>query len=114
MSLPQSLADLLGVPGADLPPAESSLEDITDPKDFATAVLSSAEFRRYIVAGLRFGELSSAVVVRLMDYAWGKPPDRVEHSGPNGAAIQTVKIVRVIVDPENDDLDAATTNDVLH
>ena len=93
----QSLADFLGTaPPADSP-TETALEDLTDPRDFAEAVLKSREFRRYIVHGLVLLELPSAIVCRLMDYAWGKPTDRIEHTGPNGGPLVTV-VERVIID----------------
>jgi hypothetical protein len=47
-------------------------------QDFAKAVLASIEFRQYVVNGLTLGELPPAVVTRLMDHGWGKPPDKIE------------------------------------
>jgi hypothetical protein len=66
-------------------------------KDFADTVLNSLEFRHYIVAGLKIGNLPSAILTRLMDYAWGKPPERVEHTGKDGKPIETVTEVRRVV-----------------
>lgn len=88
----KSLADYLGT----TPAVESDaprLEDITDSKQFALAVLSSREFRRYIVDGLTLGELPAAIVTRLMDYAWGKPAERIEHSG----RVENITEVRRVV-----------------
>lgn len=100
----ESLADFLGVPAAAGAPAPASggprLEDITDSKAFALAVLDSPEFRSYIVNSLVLGELPSAVLCRLMDYGWGKPTERVEHTGKDGQPIETIKIVRVVIDPQ--------------
>jgi CBS domain-containing protein len=75
----ETLADLLGV-GSQEPQEQPAprLEDITDSKAFALAVLNSSEFRRYIVNGLILGEIPSGIVTRLMDHAWGKPIERVE------------------------------------
>lgn len=76
----QSLADYLGTsdstaaPDAETPPAAASLKG----KEFAQAVLDSQEFRDYIVASLKLGEIPSVIVVRMMDYAWGKPVERLE------------------------------------
>jgi hypothetical protein len=86
-------------------------EDITDAKAFALAVLSSREFRQYIVNSLALGTLPPGVITRLMDYGWGKPPDRVEHTGKDGQPIETVtEVRRVIVHetrrPEDEDVDA--------
>lgn len=95
----RSLAEALGT----LPPVEGDgapmprLEDITDSKAFAKAVLESREFRQYIVNGLTLGDLPSAILCRLMDYGWGKPVERVEHSGPDGQPIETVAEVRRVV-----------------
>lgn len=58
--------------------SEPRLEDITDSKRFALAVLDSSEFRRYIVNGLLLGSLPAAIICRLMDHGWGKPVERVE------------------------------------
>jgi hypothetical protein len=101
---PQSLADFLCVPSDETPLelGEPRLEDISDPKEFAQAVLNSREFRQYIVNGLILGNISgfSSILLRVMDLAgWQRPPDRVEHTGKDGAPIETVRFVRVIVDP---------------
>ena len=91
-----SLAEALGTvpPRNDEPRnAQPCLEDITDSKQFALAVLNSPEFRRYIVNGITIGDLPTPIVVRLMDYAWGKPVDRVEHSG----RVESVTEVRRVV-----------------
>jgi hypothetical protein len=47
-------------------------------KAFAEAVLSSQEFRMYIIEGLMERDLPPAVLCRLMDHGWGKPVERVE------------------------------------
>ncbi len=95
----QSLAEFLGTAPA-VPDPGPRLEDITDAKAFAEAVLSSKEFRQYIVGALTLGELPPQIILRMMDYAWGKPSERVEHTGPHGRPIETIKIVRVVVDPQ--------------
>jgi hypothetical protein len=88
----QSLADYLGttnVEGASsdatasgsTPPRPASgpdVVDILDAKQFSEAVLSSREFRTYIVDALKLGELPAAVTTRLMDYAWGQPVKKLE------------------------------------
>lgn len=100
----ESLADFLGISGAlagrpeDDEDRAPSLADISDPKAFAEAVLGSREFRMYIVNGLRLGNLPgfTGLLARLMDHAWGKPVERVEHTGKDGAPIVT-EVRRVIV-----------------
>lgn len=93
----QSLAEALGTSLEPVPSAPAELVDITDPKSFAEAVLSSYEFRQYILASLKLGSLPAAVTCRLMDYAWGKPPDRVEHTGKDGKPIETITEVRRVI-----------------
>lgn len=91
----KSLAEALGVadpkdPDAEVPTDWQTLEG----KEFCDAVLKSPDFRTYIVCGLRLGTLPSAVLCRVMDHAWGKPPDKIEHTGKDGQPIQHVTEVR--------------------
>lgn len=74
------------------------LTDITDCREFAKAVLESQEFREYIVYGLRRRDIPATLILRLMDYAegWGKPPERVEHTGKDGEPIVT-EVRRVVI-----------------
>lgn len=80
----QSLADFLGVQDGQEPVRQEPgprLEDISDPKEFAEAVLNSREFRNYIVNGLILGNVAgfASILIRIMDLAgWQKPPERVE------------------------------------
>lgn len=94
----ETLADLLGTDGPPSPPSAVELPDCLDASLFAERVLGSREFRQYIVNGLTLGDIPSAVVCRLMDYAWGRPTERVEHSAPGGGPVVAV-IERIIVDP---------------
>jgi len=80
----QSLADYLGTkqPADGAPaPVPIAPEKMTG-AEFASAVLSSLEFRQYVVNGLILGTIPQSVVLRLMDYAeaegWGKPVDKLE------------------------------------
>lgn len=88
----QSLAEFLGT-GQPLADPEPRLEDITDAKQFADAVLRSREFRIYIVNSLALGSLPAAITTRLMDYAWGKPVERVEHSGRVDSVTEVRRVV---------------------
>lgn len=78
----KSLAESLGL-DADLKPLATSdtpsvpYEGLSG-KAFALAVLDSSDFRRYITAGLLAGDLPPAIAIRLMDYGWGKPVERIE------------------------------------
>jgi len=93
----ESLADTLGLTTKMPDDGRPRLEDITDAKAFAQAVLTSPEFRTYIVSKLTLGELPPAVITRLMDYAWGKPAERVEHTGKDGQPIETITEVRRVI-----------------
>lgn len=95
----QSLAEYFGTADAsDAPetPEGPRLEDITDSKAFALAVLGSREFRQYIINGLTLGELPPGIVTRLMDLGWGRPADRVEHTGKDGQPI-VAEIRRILI-----------------
>lgn len=75
----ETLADFLGVETSAPPLSEEPrLEDITDAKSFALAVLESREFRCYIINSLVLGSLPAAIACRMMDYAWGKPVEHVQ------------------------------------
>lgn len=101
-TVPLSLAQYLGT--VPLTPGESLAvrpqpEDIVDPATFAQALLTSFEFRQYIIHGLTLGSIPAAILIRVMDLAgWQKPPDRIEHTGKDGGPILFTKIERVIVD----------------
>lgn len=80
------------------PEPEDPKFEVTNAADFAKAILESLEFRQYVVLNLKNGKLPAAIVLRFMDYAegWGKPPERIEHTGKDGDAIIT-EVRRVIV-----------------
>jgi hypothetical protein len=100
-SLYETLRDLEGPPVDAAPSDESSrgYEHLTG-KAFADAILNSEEFRSYITEGLKQRTLPSAILCRVMDHGWGKPPDRIEHTGKDGAPIVT-EVRRVIVRTAN-------------
>lgn len=101
-----TLADFLGVSSEQtLDDRAVQLEDITDAKQFAEAVLSSREFRSYIVSSLVLCQLPAAVITRLMDYAWGKPTERIEHTGKDGQPIETITEVRRVIVRVHDVID---------
>ena len=102
----QSLADYLlqigalPAPPVPEPASEGSrviLEDIVDAKAFSEALLNSREFRLYIINSLTLGTLPAPILTRVMDYAWGKPADRVEVTGKDGQPVQTVTEVRRVI-----------------
>ncbi len=110
----QTLADYLGTDAPVAPdPDGPRLEDIADSRAFAIAVLGSREFRTYIVSCLTLGTIPPALLMRMMDYAWGKPPDRIEHTGKDGAPIVT-EVRRVIVRAPSLEYDEADQKSVTH
>lgn len=56
------------------------LLDITDPKKFCQRLVASREFKQFLVSGIVLGDIPPAVVTRIMDHAWGKPLEQVEHT----------------------------------
>lgn len=74
----QSLADYLGTsePVPDAPAAEPMAR--LSAKKFSEAVLNSPEFHRYVVNSLSLGDIPPAIITRMMDYAWGKPVEKLE------------------------------------
>lgn len=93
----QTLAEYLGTDAAPTLDPVPRLEDITDVKAFAQAVLTSREFRSYIINSLTLGTLPAAITTRMMDYVWGKPVDRVEHTGADGNPIEMITEVRRVI-----------------
>jgi len=92
-----SLAEYLGV--ADSRPPDEPIIEISDPKEFAKAVLNSREFRSYVVNSLIIGSIPPAILTRVMDLAgWQKPQPSEDPAGKDGQPIETIRIVRVIVD----------------
>lgn len=90
----QTLAEFLGTDQATPEPTE--LPQLTV-KDFCKGVLESREYRQSVLHRITLGTLPPAVECRMYDYAYGKPPDRVEHSGPDGKPIETITEVRRVV-----------------
>lgn len=66
-------------------------------QQFCEACVNSYEFRRYIVNALALGDIPAGVVTHLMNRAWGKVPDKIEHTGKDGAPIETVTEVRRVI-----------------
>lgn len=83
------------------PEPEQVLFEVTSAAEFAKSVLESFEFQQYVLKNLNNGRISASIILRLMDYAdgWGKPPERVEHTGKDGEAIVT-EVRRVIIHAE--------------
>jgi hypothetical protein len=75
----KSLADALGItdPVTKEEPTDTDIGDLSA-RDFATRVLSSVQYRESVTRRIVMDDLPPAVECRLMDYAWGKPVERVE------------------------------------
>jgi hypothetical protein len=99
MAEPTSLAEFLGASDPPSAPSEARLEDITDPRAFGEAILLSREFRSYILDGLRFGQTPgfSGILKFFLEHTLGKPPDKLELTGKDGAPIETVTEVRRVI-----------------
>lgn len=74
----ESLADYLGITPEGKP--DAAAPETLSAKEFCDSVVNSFEFRSYILNGLLLGSIPAAVVNRIMDTAWGKLPDRVDHT----------------------------------
>jgi hypothetical protein len=101
---PGTLAELLGTPDPRPEPEQpqddfQSLAEIGDAEKFCKAIVATREFRQYIMHGIALGDLPPAVVTRILDHAWGKPPDKLEVTGRDGQPIETVTEVRRTIVP---------------
>ena len=70
-------------------------------KEAWTALLNDPHVvaRYHIMA--REGRLPPDVLKQLMNYDWGRPPEKVELTGKDGGPVSVIR--RVIVDPEHKD-----------
>lgn len=114
----QSLADFLGaedpLPEEKRPKTDyETLLDISDPMTFCRRIMETREFRQYIMDGFRAGDIPAAIVGRIMDHVLGKPPERVEHTGKDGAPIIT-EVRRVIVRAESQEDEQSPRREVTH
>lgn len=99
MAKVETLGEFLGLqpeqPVEEVP--RPSLFDTLTIKDFCKGVLASREYRQSILDRITLGSLPPAVECRMYDYAYGKPPERVEHTGADGEPIKTITEVRRVV-----------------
>jgi hypothetical protein len=94
----QSLADVLGVPDPRQPelPVAPRPDKITV-GDFCHGVLHSTTYRESLMRRILMDSLPPAVECLMYHYAYGKPVERLEHSGPGGGPIES----KVIILPDN-------------
>lgn len=107
----QSLADFLGVPDPARPGrlAAPEPENLTA-ESFCRNIIASPEYRQSILNRIILGGLPPAVECLMWHYAYGKAPDRVEHTGKDGAPIITeVRRIVVHVNAEQSDESVATS-----
>ncbi len=100
----ETLADFLGHDEPSPPPAFRELTV----QEFCRGILQSQEYRQSVLDRVTLGTLPAAVECKMYEYAYGKPPDRVEHTGKDGQPIETITevrrvIVRVNVDQQQDE-----------
>lgn len=76
---PQSLAEYLGVSTSENPNPDPFPYEAVSPKKFCKTILSSPEFRTYILHGLTLGTLPPQILTRIIDVAgWPKAADKLE------------------------------------
>lgn len=82
-SPPKTLADLLAVddPRPEVPPVQEHTPYPTA-KAWARAILNSPEYRAALLRKILFDDLAPAMDMRLWEYAYGKPVERVEVKMP--------------------------------
>lgn len=74
----KSLFEALQLPDPDIPYSnEPDLLDLTG-QEFCKGVVNSRQYRQSIINRILSQDLPSAIECRLLDHAWGKPPDRLE------------------------------------
>lgn len=93
----KSLAEHLGTVDPKAPDAPTVSYVEVSVKDFCKGVLTSQEYRDSIRIRILLGTLPPAVECRMYEYAYGKPPERVEHTGKDGQPIETITEVRRVI-----------------
>lgn len=79
---PKSLANLRrGGPGRKPGIANGATRDV---QAFAESVVTDPKVRAKVLSQARAGKLHPSILQLLYHYAFGKPKDVVEHSGPDG------------------------------
>lgn len=82
MAAPRNLAEALGVknPLQDqtVPQPEPSPVGDMDARQFARFILNSTQYRESVLRRVLMDELPAAVETKLMDYAWGRPTERIQ------------------------------------
>jgi hypothetical protein len=113
-----SLAEALGVTDPREPEKAlaSDLPDDETAESFARRVIHSREYRESLLRRVLLDELPAAVEALLWHYGYGKPTERVEHTGKDGEAIVT-EVRRVVVHrmhEEDEDEQPVVERKVVH
>lgn len=82
----ESLADFLGITPVKEGEQPSQPQKFTSAKAFCRALLASSEYRESLARRMTLGVLPPAVEVRLWDYAYGKPVEKIEIEDKTQAA----------------------------
>lgn len=95
----QTLADFLGTTDLEKPegPVELFAIESLTAKEFAQKIIASPEYRGHLMRMILLDEVPPAVDCMLWHYAYGKPTERVEHTGKDGQPIETITEVRRVV-----------------
>jgi hypothetical protein len=95
-----SLADALGIEAGKLAPRQTPDVPVDlklAAETFAKQILSSAEYRSSLQRRVVMDELPPAVETMLWHFAYGKPKERIEHTGKDGQPIETITEVRRVI-----------------
>ncbi len=108
----QTLAESLGIEDTYVPLAENREPQTI--QEFCESVLTSKEYRQSIRDRIALGNLPPAIELRLYDYAYGKPVDKVEHTGKDGNPIETITEVRRVIVRTPVDEESREIEEVVH
>lgn len=80
MAAARNLAEALGIknPAAEGPQPDPLPVGELNARDLARYVLNSTQYRESLLRRILFDELPPAIEAKLMDYAWGRPTERLE------------------------------------
>src|SRR3972149_3604655 len=90
-----------GDPRAGRPPGVQNKVTV-EVREAAKAIVEDPVYRERLRRRLLRGKLAPGLEAMLWHYAYGKPKETVEHTGPGGGPVEMLtRIERVIVDGKN-------------
>jgi hypothetical protein len=110
----QSAAQLLGVQDPTDPTAPVSPAPKLTAKQFCRALLATPQYRESLLRRILMDDLPPAVECKLWEYAYGKPVDRIEHTGKDGHPIETITEVRRVIIRSHIPEDEPVVKEVTH